>query len=220
MGFVAAAKLSRPIVLGASMSGEICLELALRHPEAFTAIIACEASENIERRHMAWGSHPAINAGYFVPEWIRGLMAPQSPAESWPRRPGITPMGPGVFFGDIAFYSGDWDARDRVGRIDTSRCPLFMLTGEYDYSCTAEIRRRRQRKSPACGFRHAGIGHFPFAENPALFADIFTQFYRRLSDGVADTGASANDRNCRAAATGVKKDFNHSRLSCWTRAGC
>jgi len=44
--------------------------------------------------------------------------------------------GAGVFYGDIAFYSGDWDARQRVGRIDTNRCRLFMMTGEYDYSCT------------------------------------------------------------------------------------
>ena len=50
MGFVAAAGLDQPIVLGASMSGEICLELAYRHPEAFTGIVACEASERIERR--------------------------------------------------------------------------------------------------------------------------------------------------------------------------
>ena len=80
--------------------------------------------------------------------------------------------GPAVFFGDIEFYSGDWDARDRVGRIDTNRCRLFMLTGEYDYSCTVEYRRRRRRRSPACGSSAMqGIGHFPFAENPALFAD-------------------------------------------------
>ena len=40
MGFIEAARLERPIVLGASMSGEICLELAYRHPDAFAGIIA------------------------------------------------------------------------------------------------------------------------------------------------------------------------------------
>jgi hypothetical protein len=60
-----------------------------------------------------------------VPEWIRALSAPQSPAEyveqiTWH----YGQAGPQVFFGDIAFYSGEWDARERVGRIDTSRCPL------------------------------------------------------------------------------------------------
>ena len=60
-----------------------------------------------------------------MPEWIRGLIAPQSPAECaadivWHYGQG----GPAVFFGDIEFYAGDWDARDRVGRIDTNRCRL------------------------------------------------------------------------------------------------
>lgn len=172
MGFVEATKLSRPIVLGASMSGEICLELALRHPESFSAIIACEACDRVEGRFMAWGSHPAINAGFFVPEWIYGLMAPQSPAEcaaevAWQ----YAQSGPGVFTGDIAFYAGSWDARERIGRIDTSRCPLFMLTGEYDYSCTSEMSEATAAKIRGARFqRMNGIGHFPFAENPTLFA--------------------------------------------------
>ncbi|MEJ0016674.1 MAG: alpha/beta hydrolase [Acetobacteraceae bacterium] len=173
MGFIEAAGLERPIVLGASMSGEICLELAYRHPDAFTGIIACEASERIERRQTPYSAHPQINAGYFVPEWIRGLIAPQSPAEcaadiAWH----YAQSGPAVFFGDIEFYAGDWDARERVGRIDTNRCRLFMLTGEYDYSCTVEHSAATAAKIPGVRFQAMpGIGHFPFAENPALFAD-------------------------------------------------
>ncbi|WP_431267910.1 alpha/beta fold hydrolase [Dankookia sp. P2] len=50
MGLIRAAGLRRPVVLGASMSGEICLELALRHPDAFRGIVACEASDHIEGR--------------------------------------------------------------------------------------------------------------------------------------------------------------------------
>lgn len=172
MGFVAAAGLDRPVALGASMSGEICLELAYRHPEAFSGIVACEACEKIERRQTSWASHPQVNQAYFVPEWIRALSAPQSPAEyveqvDWH----YSQSGPAVFFGDIAFYSGDWDARERVGRIDTNRCRLFMLTGEYDYSCTVEASAATAAKIPGVRFQAMeGIGHFPFAENPALFA--------------------------------------------------
>ena len=116
MGFIAAAGLDQPIALGASMSGEICLELAYRHPEAFAGIIACEACEKIDQRQTAWAAHPQVNQALFVPEWIRALSAPQSPAEyqeqiAWHYGQG----GPAVFYGDIAFYSGDWDARERVG---------------------------------------------------------------------------------------------------------
>ncbi len=183
MGFIAAAGLDRPIVLGASMSGEICLELAYRHPDAFTGIVACEASERIERRQTPFSNHPQINAAYFVPEWIRGLVAPQSPAEcvadiTWHYGQG----GPAVFFGDIEFYAGDWDARERVGRIDTDRCRLYMLTGEYDYSCTVEHSAVTAAKIPGVRFQPmAGIGHFPFAENPALFADYLLPILGELS---------------------------------------
>jgi pimeloyl-ACP methyl ester carboxylesterase len=183
MGFIAAAGLRRPIVLGASMSGEICLELALRHPEAFAGIIACEACDKIERRQTAWAAHPAVNQSLFVPEWIRALSAPQSPAEyqeaiAWHYGQG----GPAVFYGDIAFYSGDWDARERVARIDTTRCPLYMLTGEYDYSCTVEASAATAAKIPGARFQAmAGIGHFPFAENPALFATYLLPILAELS---------------------------------------
>ena len=183
MGFIAAAGLDRPIALGASMSGEICLELAYRHPESFGGIIACEASEKIERRQTAWAAHPQVNQALFVPEWIRALSAPQSPAEyqeqiTWHYSQG----GPAVFFGDIAFYSGDWDAGDRVHRIDTNRCRLFMLTGEYDYSCTAEMSQATAAKIPGARFQAMpGIGHFPFAENPSLFAEYLLPVLKELS---------------------------------------
>ena len=183
MGFIEAAGLERPIVLGASMSGEICLELAYRLPDAFAGIIACEASERIERRQTPFSNHPRINAAYFVPEWVRGLIGPQSPAECvadivWHYGQG----GPGVFFGDIEFYAGDWDARERVGRIDTSRCRLYMLTGEYDYSCTIEHSAATAAKIPGARFQPMhGIGHFPFAENPALFAEYLLPILGELS---------------------------------------
>lgn len=172
MGVIRAAGLDRPVVLGASMSGEICLELALRHPEAFGGIVACEASAHIEGRRVGWAEHPQVDQMVFTPEWIEGLMAPQSPASCatdvwWHYSQG----GHATFARDIDFYSGEWDARDRVHRIDTRRCPLFMLTGEYDYSCTAEHSAATAALIPGVRFAMMpGIGHFPFAENPPLFA--------------------------------------------------
>jgi pimeloyl-ACP methyl ester carboxylesterase len=185
MNFVAAAGLSRPIVLGASMSGEICLELALRFPDTFAAIVACEACEKVDRRLNDWSVNPAVNAGFFIPEWIEGLMAPQSPAECaaevlWH----YAQSGPAVFYGDICFYSGDWDARDRVAHIDARRANLFMLTGEYDYSCTAEMSAATAAKIPGVRFQTmTGIGHFPFAENPAGFTDYLLPILNDIDEG-------------------------------------
>ncbi|HEX2939617.1 MAG TPA: alpha/beta hydrolase, partial [Rhodopila sp.] len=113
------------------------------------------------------------------------LCAPQSPAAyqeaiAWHYAQG----GPAVFFGDIAFYSGDWEARDRVSRIDTNRCRLFMLTGEYDYSCTTEMSAATAAKIPGVVFQEMkGIGHFPFAENPKLFAEYLLPVLQGLANG-------------------------------------
>jgi pimeloyl-ACP methyl ester carboxylesterase len=47
-----------------------------------------------------------------------------------------------------------------------------MLTGEYDYSCTVEASQATAAKIPGVRFQAMpGMGHFPFAENPRLFAE-------------------------------------------------
>jgi pimeloyl-ACP methyl ester carboxylesterase len=192
MGFARAVGLHRPVLLGASMSGEICLELALRYPEAFSAIIACEASDHVEGRNVPWAFHPQVNQAIFSPEWVEGLMAPQSPAECaqevWWH---YSQAGFATFRGDIGFYSGEWDARDRVGRIDTRKCPLYMLTGEYDYSCTAERSEETAAKIPGAVFRVMhGLGHFPFAENP----NLFTTYLRQALADAGIAGAQPTSR--------------------------
>ena len=112
---------------------------------------------------------------YTCPEWIFGLMAPDSPAECaeeiwWQYSQG----GSATFAGDISFYAGEWDARDRVGRTRYRQdARLHMLTGEYDYSCTAEMSAGDgSQDSPGRALPEwTGSGHFPFAENPARFAE-------------------------------------------------
>ncbi|MER7079460.1 Pimeloyl-ACP methyl ester carboxylesterase [Saccharopolyspora kobensis] len=171
-----------PVVSGSSMGGEICLELAHRAPHALGGVIACEASDRVPGRKVPWAKHPAVNESTFVPEWVYGLMAPQSPErcrrEVWW---GYSQGGFGTFAGDIDFYSGDWDGRERVGEIDTSRCPVIMMTGEYDYSCTPAMSAATARKIPGAVFwPMPDLGHFPMAENPPLFAEHFAAALDRL----------------------------------------
>ncbi len=166
------------------MSGEICLELAYRHPEAFSGIVACEACEQIDRRQTHWAAHPQVNQALFVPEWIRSLSRRRARRSGRSRSPGTTARAArAVFFGDIAFYSGDWDARERVGRIDTNRCRLFMLTGEYDYSCTVEMSEATAAKIPGVRFQaDAGDRAFPVRREPALFAEYLLPILAELPE--------------------------------------
>ena len=182
---IAALGLRRPVLLGSSMAGQICLEMALRWGERLGGVIACEASERIVGREVPWTRNPQVNESSFVPEWVHGLMAPQSPPERarevwWEYSQG----GYGVFWGDIRFYGREWDARDRVGRIDTKKCPVLMLTGEYDYSCTPEISRATAAKIPGAEFQvMRGMGHFPMAENPELFLEYLRPALAKLRAG-------------------------------------
>ncbi len=192
--------LRQPLVLGCSMGGEICLELAYRSPGRFGGVIACEASDHVTGRQIRWSKDPQVSQALFVPEWVYGLMAPQSPEqyrrEVWWE---YSQSGFGTYHGDISFYSGDWDARDRVSGIDTGQCPVFMLTGEYDYSCTPEASRRTAAKIPGARFTvMPGLGHFPMAENPAAFARHLIPVLDeldRLAPPAASTAASAGGAN-------------------------
>ena len=75
-----------------------------------------------------------------------------------------------IFHGDLDFYFGGWDGRARVASIDTNSCPVYMLTGEYDWSNTPEMAQKTADKIP--GAKHKampGLGHFPATENPKAF---------------------------------------------------
>src|ERR1700679_3540362 len=54
----------------------------------------------------------------------------------------------GIFHGDLDFYFGGWDGRSRVGSINTKKCPVYMLTGEYDWSNTPEMSQATADKIP------------------------------------------------------------------------
>lgn len=174
--------LRRPVLLGSSMGGQICLEMAYRQVDALGGVIACQACDKITGRAVPFAKHVGFNQALTVPEWVYGLIAPTTSraraTEIWWE---YSQGGFGVFHGDIAFYAHDWDARDRVQHIDTRRCPVIMLTGEYDYSCTPEASHATAAKIPGAEFHvMSGLGHFPMTENPEAFLDYLRPALARL----------------------------------------
>ena len=116
--------LKRPVLMGSSMGGQICLEMAYRFADSLGGVIACEACDKITGREVPFAKHALYNQTLAVPEWIYGLMSPTTPRaraiEIWWE---YSQGGYGVFHGDIEFYAHDWDARERVARIDTQPLP-------------------------------------------------------------------------------------------------
>ena len=114
---------------------------------------------------------------------ISGLIAPQSPSSArnevlWMYKQG----GPGVFKGDLYFYRVDGDLRSTVGRIDTTVCPLYLMTGEYDFSCTPDdTTRTAQKIAGAEVTTMEQVGHFPMAENPQQFRKYILPILEKIS---------------------------------------
>ncbi len=171
--FMKAVGLERPIVMGVSMGGRIVLHLARAYPEEFRAAIGIEASDHQEPWYdRKWLHRPDIHGGEVCAALISGLIAPQSPeARRWETLWGYLTSGPGVFKGDLFFYRADSDYRDRVAGIDTERCPVYLMTGEYDFSCTPDETMRTARKIGIEAVIMKELGHFPVCENPERFRD-------------------------------------------------
>jgi pimeloyl-ACP methyl ester carboxylesterase len=174
MTFIGALALDRPVVLGCSIGGKIVLQLALEHAEAFRALVGVESAAYQPPWYddTSWLHRPDVH-GEVCGALMSGLIAPQSPGETrWDTLWMYVQGGPGVFKGDLYFYRADGDFRDRVERIDTSRCPLYLLTGEYDFSCTPEDTRLTADRIPGARLTvMREIGHFPMSENPAKFRE-------------------------------------------------
>jgi len=164
--------LERPVVMGCSIGGRIVLQLALQHAAALRCVIGLQSSGRVNPYYdISWLYRPDVHGGDVCAAMVSGLMAPRSPAaERWETLWHYMQGGPGVFKGDLHFYTVEGDIQERLAKIDTKRCPVYMLTGEYDYSCSPD-------DSQATAARISGaqltimkdLGHFPMTENPAQF---------------------------------------------------
>ena len=170
-GFCAALGLDRPVVMGCSMGGRIVLHLAHGYADEFRAVVGIEASDHQQPWYdRDWLHRPDVHGGEVCAALISGLVAPQSPDEyRWETLWGYLASGPGIFRGDLHFYRADSDYRDRVAAIDPAKCPVWLLTGEYDFSCTPEDTVRTAGQIGIEAVIMKEVGHFPMSENPAQF---------------------------------------------------
>ncbi len=175
--------LVRPVVMGCSMGGAIVLKLAADFQHELRGIVGLEASAFAPGRYNDFLHHPAIHGGELVASYTYGLCAPSSPEanarENWWY---YSQSGPGVYAGDVHFYSIDWDGRDDLKRIDTTVCKVSLLTGEFDYSCTPDMTRAAAGAIP--GSRLVimdGVGHFPMIENYPVFRKFLLPELERMA---------------------------------------
>ena len=175
--------LDQPVVMGCSIGGRIVLHLAHEHPERFRALIGLSPAAHVAPYYdVEWLNRPDVHGGEVCAGVVSGLIAPTAPdAERWETLWHYMQGGPGVFKGDLYFYKVDGDIRDRVDEIDVKRCPLYLLTGEYDYSCTTEGTLDIARRTGAAATIMKGLGHFPMSEDPDRFVSYLLPVLARIS---------------------------------------
>ena len=169
----AALDLERPVFMGCSVGGLLALDLALHHPDVFRAVISLEGSLFIG------GDLGETGLGFWHPQvsnqskarLMESLCAPGSPEAYVKEVSQVYSAGwPPAFLGDLHYYVSEYDLRERAGEIDTNRCAVHILSGEYDWSATTEM--GVQAHEAIDGSTHAvmpGVGHFPMQENPREF---------------------------------------------------
>jgi len=73
---------------------------------------------------------------------------------------------PGAFAGDLNYYNIEHDLRETAHLIDTARCPVYIMNGEYDPSTGFKEGEELAAKiNGAVWIPMPGIGHFPMTED-------------------------------------------------------
>lgn len=178
MAFCRALKLERPVVMGCSIGGRAVLHLALRHGNYFRAAIGLQSATHAEAgadtrlRDLGVLFRPDVHGQEAAAGTVACLISPTSPqAEKWETLWHYMQGGPAVFMGDLHYYFAEGDLRNGLlDGLDTKKCPLHLLTGEYDLSATPELTAELAKLVNATSFQvMQGLGHFPMSESPQQF---------------------------------------------------
>jgi pimeloyl-ACP methyl ester carboxylesterase len=175
---VQALNLSRPVLVGCSVGGDIVLDMGTRHPEDWAAIVACEAgmrNQTFAPEFLERGREDAGIPGFHEFTFYRtaALCGKETPPErvqeiQWLRRRG----DPKVMIHDLLA----WNRHDLTRSIANISAPVLLIRGADDSGVSQEmVEQTRQRINGAEFVVLPGVGHFPMSEYER-FAEVVESF--------------------------------------------
>jgi len=178
---VQALNLSRPVLVGCSVGGDIVLDMGTHHPEDWAAIVACEAgmrNQTFPPEFLERGREDAGIPGFHEFTFYRtaALCGKGTPAErvqeiQWLRRRG----DPKVMIHDLLA----WNRHDLTGSIANISAPVLLIRGADDSGVSQEmVEQTRQRIKGAEFVVLPGVGHFPMSEYEG-FTEVVESFLVR-----------------------------------------
>jgi len=177
--------LHQPVFMGCSVGGLLALDLAHKQAEQFRAVIAIEGALKIkgDTKSLETFWHPQVSNEYKA-RLMEGLMSPLSPQAYRKETSFIYASGwPPAFIGDLYYYITEYDLSNQAHEIDTNEVDVHILSGEYDYSGTAELGKSASDAIKGSTWQEMkGVGHFPMSENPHVFSEYLLPILDRIAD--------------------------------------
>lgn len=191
--FVQELELEQPVYMGCSMGGHLAGDLALNHPEHFRACIGLEASMwsgDMERLIDEWWHHPRLS-NESKPAMMLSLCSPNAPEQRVRETVWMYSQGaPAVFAGDLVYYGIEHDLRETASQIDTNKCMLYVLSGDYDWSAYPEACKAFADAVPGSSYTlMKGMGHFPMSEDPVQFKKYIMKVLKDIEQRSQDKAA-------------------------------
>jgi pimeloyl-ACP methyl ester carboxylesterase len=193
--------LERPIYMGCSVGGYLAPDLALYRPDDFRAVIGvnsaiaggqapsqnpgakAEAQLPISDRPPNSRYHPRVS-GETIGISMYEITSPEAPdayrrETAWVYSQG----GPGIFAGDLYYYSLDHDLVGKVHQINTSKVDVHLLSGEYDPTARPGPQSAQALSAQIPGSTYAvikGGSHFAMSDDYPRFRQALLPILDRL----------------------------------------
>jgi len=202
VSFCRALELERPVYMGCSIGGYLAPDLALYHPNDFRAVIGVNASiagarapsRNQQAKSMMNNPigerglidpnyHPRVNGG-FIGASMYEITSPVAP-ESYRRETAwvYSQGGPGIFAGDLYYYTYDHDLEGLASKIDTSKVAVHFLSGEFDPSAVpgpSSMTALAQQIKGSTSAIIKGGSHFVMSDDYPRFREALLPVLQRI----------------------------------------
>ena len=164
-------KIERPIFLGCSIGGVIALHLAELFPEKFRAVVALAGAVPTSGFFHDWWIDPAINSN-LIQAGLIDSVGPTDISKSDRQINRICQSShPKSMRNDLHLWGVDNADLNRASRIDPTKVPIFMYSGQYDFTCPPElVEESANAIGPEVHYEMLeNLGHFPMCENYTRF---------------------------------------------------
>lgn len=174
------------ILVGCSMGASMALTVAAQRPDLLRGAVALEAPLTSPGRKSELLTDARIADSQHNPAYVRAMLGPNCPQKQRDEACAIyTQARPGVYMGDLGYYSEEYDGKRLAPALRTCGVPIELLTGSYDYSASPANTQQLLNEigsNTATFHEMDGLGHFPMIEDPDRFRPHFCAALARIEE--------------------------------------